>query len=716
MNYLKIAIPALLLVLAASPVLAADATADPMIAELKGETEAQKRSPQELEAAYAKAIELLAPDVANEDPAKRYAAMKAIDTIAIRTGRAGAEAERLACCKAMGAALGPKTSVLARVWLIRQIQLVGKAECVPVLVSLLDDKEEVIRESARRALQYLRVPEATAALAAALEKATTPEWRVAMLNALADRRDASTVPAFVKAIADKNEAVVLAGLAGLGKIRGAEAAKALAAAKATVPATLKARRIDACLQCAEQMLKDGQKDAAAAIYTEIYVPTESEAIRMAALRGIIASKGEKAMPLVAEILGGQDEKLKGMALSFVAEVPGPEATKSMISLLPKLPPAGQAALLGELGRRGELAKPAVLEAAKSKDDAVRTAALKALGDVGTGAEVPLLAQAAATGQGPEADAARNSLAALNAKDANSAMLAELGKGDAKVKTELVRALAARKAVEAAPALIKAAADADPALKSEAIKGLDAVGDEKALPVLIGVVGKTQNAEDAQAAEKAILSISARTTNKDACLQPLLGSLAGAQMPTRGVLLRALGKVGGEKALTAVRAALKDADAKVKEAAIRSLADWPDDASGTDLLAVAKTDEKQTNQVLALRGYIRLAGVPADKPAAAKFKMCQEALAVCKRPDEKKLVLGVLADVNTPEAFKLVVPMLSEDPLKNEAAVAATKIAKSLGNNLPEETKEAMDKVLTITKDRRVQKDAEDVIKKIKPKK
>ncbi|MCX5676138.1 MAG: HEAT repeat domain-containing protein [Planctomycetota bacterium] len=659
-----------------------------------------------------KDLDTLVPDAAGDDIQKRANAQKAIEVLAMNAARPGAEAERAAASKALAAKLGAATPQLARVWLLRQLQLIGRAEAVPAVAALLDDKDPLIRESARRALQWNPAPEAAATLRAALDKAADPAWRVAMINALAGRNDAASAPAIVKALGDKDESVVAAALAGLGNLGGADAAKALAAARTTVPAKLRAAATDAYLKCGDLLVKEGKKDEAAAIFQAVFVPAEPEATRLAALRGLVAANGEKAIPLVAEVLAGKEESMKAVALSFIQDIPGPGATAAMVGLLAKLSPSSQAALLTQLGVRGDAtAKAAVVEATRNADAGVRAAALGALGYLGGAAEVPLLGQAAA-GSGPDADAARAALVQMRGPEAAQAMIAAAAKGDPKVRAAVIAALASRKAVEAAPVLATAAADADATVRSEALKALEAVGDEKTLPALIAVLTKAQATEDQQGAERAILAICSRASNKDACLRPVLAALGGAKMPARGTLLRALGRLGGTGAVGPVRAALNDPDAAVKDAAVRALADWPDATVAADLLAIAKTETKQTLQVIALRGYLRLAGLP-DCPAAEKVKMCQEALAVAKRPDEKKLILGVLGDVNTAEAFLMTVPMLQEQPVREEAAQASTKIAKALGNKLPPETKAAMETVISFTKNKNARKDAEDILKKVK---
>jgi HEAT repeat protein len=657
-------------------------------------------------------LDTLVPDSASDDLQKRANAQKAIEVLALNAARPGAEAERAAASKALAAKLGPATPQMARVWLLRQLQLIGRAEAVPAVSALLDDKDPLIRESARRALEWNPAPQAAAPLRAALAKAAEPAWRVAMINALAGRNDAGSVPAIIQALGDKDESVVAAAMAALGNLGGADAAKALAAARTTVPTKLRAAATNAYLKCGDLLAKEGKKDAAAAVFQAVFVPTEPEATRLAALRGLVAASGEKAIPLIAEVLAGKEESMKPVALAFFQDIPGPGATAAMVGLLPKLSPSSQAALLTQLGMRGDAAaKAAVVEATRNADADVRAAALGALRYLGGAAEVPLLGQAAA-GTGPDADAARAVLVQMRSPEAAQAMIAAAATGDPKVRAAVIAALASRKAVEAAPVLATAAADADATVRSEALKALEALGDEKVLPALLAVLTKAQATEDQQGSERALLAICSRAANKDACLRPVLAAVGGAKMPARGTLLRALGRLGGPGAIGPVRAALNDPDAAVKDAAVRALADWPDATAAADLLALAKKEANQTLQVIALRGYLRLAGLP-DRPAAEKVKMCHEALAVAKRPDEQKLILGVLGDVNTAEAFLMTVPMLQEAPVREEAAQASTKIAKALGNKLPPQTQAAMETVLSFTKNKNTRKDAEEVLKRVK---
>jgi len=682
-----------------------------LMREFKGEADPVKRSAEELADAYAKVLAALLPDMSADDIGKRGGAQGEWSRICLRAGRPGAEDDRAAACQAMVAKLGADTPTAARVWLIRQLQWIGKAESVAALVTLLDDKDELVRESARRAVQDDPAPAAGQALVAALGKAAAPAWRIAVINACAARKDPAAVPGIVRALSAGDEAVACAAADGLGKIGGAEAAAALAAAKARAQGKLQSHVLNSYLLCADQFVKADKKDAALPIYQACYAAGIPDRIRMAALRGLVMVKGEAAVPLLSVVIAGADAKMRAIALSFLTEMPGPGAAKAMAGMLPKLAPAAQADVLNELGNRGDAAtRNTVLEYTKAADEAVRIAALKALGGVGGAADVQALA-ATAAGQGQEREAARYALDHLRGQAVDQAMVTALDSAEAKVRPELLRAIAARRAPTAVTTLAKYAKDADDATRMEALKGIEAIGDEKVDDLLIDIVAKTEKGEDRGAAERALSAITSRSSAKDAIGDAVTQALAGAGGQAKAALLRCLGKVGGTKAIEPVRAGLKDADAAVQDAALRTLADWPDGAAAADLLAIAQNDAKQTNQVLALRGYVRLITV-GNRPVPEKVKMCQEAMAAAKRPDEKRLVLGPLSECRTLDAFKLAAPLLDQDGVKEEAAATTVRIARDLPGALPPEVKEAMTKVLEVSKNNNVRNDAQNVIKKI----
>ena len=87
----------------------------------------------------------------------------------------------------------------------------------------------------------------------------------------------------------------------------------------------------------------------------------------------------------------------------------PELRVQLADGLTTLPPTGQVALLQALGAsRDRAALPAIATAASSDNQAVKTAAVAALGGVGDRSTVPLLVQAIQNG-GDAAGTVRHSL-------------------------------------------------------------------------------------------------------------------------------------------------------------------------------------------------------------------------------------------------------------------------------------------------------------------
>lgn len=676
-----------------------------LIEEFRGESAARLRTPQQLEAAYAQVFNALLPDMKSGDAGRRGGALETWKSIGFRVARPGAEAERATFARMTATRLGPQPGLSqdARAELVELLERIGKAEVVPMLTRLLDGNELLLREAARRALQNNPSAEAGQTLRLALERGGADEWRVGLINALGYRAETASVAALARLLGAQaaapvaaapavplSTAVAEAAVAALGKIGGAEAVTTLQALKATAAPAIRAAVVDALLHAAENLLRGGQTREAETIYNELYAPAESRLVRIAALRGLVAARGQGATPLLAEVLTGDDLSLQTAAIRFAGEIPGVETTKAFASLLPRLASAAQATLLGELANRGDVAaRPAVLEAAKSASAEVRIAALRALSRVGDASDALLLARVSATGDKREAEAAHESLARLSAAGANAALLRALPAADSRLRLALIRGLAARRAMVAAPALLQvvggapaggapvgsAKGNADAAVRLEAVRALGVLGDERSAPALIGFLTRTTNDEAREAAVKSLGAIYGRQRNRDA--QPIVAALAKAGVPARVALLGVLRQIGTPQALDSVRGARRDADADVRDAAVRALADWPNDATLDDLIAIARgNNEKLTHQVLALRGYVRLAGA-GERAAGDRVQMLQTALQAATRPEEKKLVLGALGEVKSVEALSATQPFLADEALREEAAAAVVKIAGEL---------------------------------------
>ncbi|MBM4041900.1 MAG: hypothetical protein FJ290_25670, partial [Planctomycetes bacterium] len=387
---------------------------------------------------------------------------------------------------------------------------------------------------------------------------------------------------------------------------------------------------------------------------------------------------EYRVEIVASYLAGDDAAMQTMAVSFIRDVPGAQATKAFAAQLAKLAPAVQVLVIEALATRGDAAAtPAVVAAAGGQDEKVRVAALQALTSLGEAVTVPLLAKAAAGEAKPEADAARASLALLKGKGVDEAILAEMKKADAKGKAELIKTLAARRAEGAVPELLKAAEDESEDVRREAFTAIGKLATEKALPDLVALLVKGKDDAALKAAERAVLTVARDLKDETARSAALIAALPNATVPGKGAILRILGKFGGERPLAAVRAALADAEAAVQDAALRTLAEWPDAAPADDLARLVREAKSETHRILALRGYVRMLALPSQMPIGDVLRRYDDTMRLATKVEDKKTILAGMAELRHPAVLKALQPYLADAALKAEAEAAVKKVTEAM---------------------------------------
>jgi hypothetical protein len=219
----------------------------------------------------------------------------------------------------------------------------------------------------------------------------------------------------------------------------------------------------------------------------------------------------------------------------------------------------------------------------------------------------------------------------------------------------------------------------PELRSRAAAALRNVAVTADIPDLLGLLLALEDETARESLQDTVAAV-ARTNPR-----PLLrGDVAEAMLaeekdPKKRVdLLRVLGKTGDDTALVLVRRALADPDEAVADAAVRALADWPTGTARDDVTEVARTSLNLNHRVLAVRALVRMIGLePYRAPEGAASDLLN-VLALTPRPEEKKLVLGMLVRFPCVKALKTAESLLSDQSVAPEARLAADRIRRALG--------------------------------------
>jgi HEAT repeat protein len=593
----------------------------------------------------------------------------------------------------------------------RRLAAVGDARAVPVLAGLLPDAK--LSHIARHALEPIPGDVVDAALRNALAT-LQGDLRIGVIHSLGVRRDPKAVPALAPLLGDTDPRTVAAAALSLGRIATPEAARALAGLRAKPPATLQDAAADGSLALARRLIELDRAAEAAPVCVELQESRWPRHVRLGAFVALLAAEPAKAPARIIEAVAGKDAQMRAAAIAQIPTLQGKDVAAQFASELPKMPLDAQVLLIGALSALPDAAtglRPVATAAIGSASEAVRAAALRALGNVGDAGSVVFLCAVLVKGKtDTDRQTAAASLRAIQAQGADKAILACLTEKETPdaARAELVAILADRKAVAAVPELLKQATAQDNALRSAAWKALGHLAEPKDMLPLISALARLAGDDGRRDAERAVAQVARKSAHNPA--RPVLSALMDTSAtPTYISLLRVLGGIADGPSLEAVRASVKSGDPAQRDAAIRILADWPDDGPLPTLLHLFRTTDNPTHRVLALRGSVRLLGL-GSRPAAEALKTYADLAAAAERVEDRKLVLSGLATVPDPAAIKAIEPFLADPATAAEAELALAKVAQSLIGTAPSDARAVAERLQKDAKSPAVKKQAAQILR------
>jgi HEAT repeat protein len=585
----------------------------------------------------------------------------------------------------------PDATGACRDFACRQLTLIGTARCVPALANLLPDEQ--LSHLARDALQRIGDRAAGAALRNALGELEGP-LLVGVINSVGARGDAQALGALTRLARAPDRDVALAAIAAIGRLGTPAAGDVLVDLAGAPPDQETAPAVaDALLVCADDLRRKRAREQAARLYRSVMAGAGTQQRRMAAIRGIAETEGPAAAPMIADLLDRDDPAWRGFAAEVVRSVRHPGATRAFVRALDDLPAAQQAVLIAALGDRGDpAALPALLAALRQDDARVRRAALAAVGSVGDGSAVPELARLAVSPDDEEASLARASLRRLRSDDADAAIARNAAAAAPPERLELIAALGDRGASGHADVVLAAARDDDPGVRRASFTALEKIGRSQDLRALVHLLVSAGTEEDRRGTEAAVIATCLRMDDLDRRARPIVSAMRAADTNSRRSLLVVMSRIGGDRALEAARDALDDP--RLRDAAVAALAAWPDDAPAADLAELASSARGTEAGRVALRGYVRLAGLAEARPPEAAVAMYRRALDLSVDAGDRRLVLGGLAGVADLEALNLARASLDDAEVADEAALAVVAIAEAIGETHHDEAIAAVRAVMS----------------------
>lgn len=427
-----------------------------------------------------------------------------------------------------------------------------------------------------------------------------------------------------------------------------------------------------------------------------------------ALVGQITAVGARAdepddelVQMVLGLLEESDKDLRALGLDQVrTAAPGESATRRFAAQLAKTPAAAQPGLLSALADRGDAAAlPTVRENLEtSRDPAVRQAALLAVGKLGGVADLDLLLKSLVSEDAAERSAAQVALSQLRGEETPRALANRLDRGDLELRRALLDVLVNRRAHGACPQILPLAVDTQPALRRAAMQALAQLARGEHLSGMLQGVLTAVAGEEREAAEKAVMVACQRIDEAGERGRVLLAAFESQPLRDHPVLLPTLGRVGGEATLGIVEAAL--ANPAQRDAGLRAICNWPDASVAPRLIELLKSDQDPQRRSMTLLALVRVAPLPDGRADDERLELLRTVFGLCKRTEDKALVVKRARAVRTIETLRFVLPLVQQPGLAEPACETVVELAHH--RNLREPNKAefdgALDKVLAVSRD------------------
>ena len=415
---------------------------------------------------------------------------------------------------------------------------------------------------------------------------------------------------------------------------------------------------------------------------------------------------DELLDLITQWLSGSDADLRTLAFEQVrTDVPGAAATEKFAQLLPELPMEAQVGLLTALAeRRDPAARTAVLAVTQQSDQAsVRVAGLRALGELGTAEELPLLVAGLSAADVNERAAAFTSLTRLPGADALAALGREIQAPKVTAtRVTLIEIAAQRRAVDLVPILVGLSRDVDLDLRKAALAAVGQLGGPSNVPDLVPAIVQAEAGLPREWAEKAVLAIYVRHPElKEQPQHPLLHIFLGLSGDEQAALLPAVGRVGGTHARRVVDWYLKHPYPFVSDVGWRALCLWPDATVAADLLQAIERPGDAKRRNAAFKALVRVAGLANEALSEQqRLDWLKTAMRQATSDEERQLVLQRVSAVRHVESLRFALSALDQPNLVDQACQAIVELAhlRWLRDENKEEFLAALDRVQAISRD------------------
>ena len=610
----------------------------------------------------------------------------------------GEENARLVTANAYLKALDKVSDRETKAFIIRQLQLLGKDECVDTLASYLND--ESLSGPAARALSAIRTDNAKKVLVASLmRRSGTPKTQKDIIRAIADVQiaDAENVLKAMLGSSDENmQKEVLYALSRVGS--KASLSDLAAVAEKAGYKMEKTGANEAYIALIKRVLEQGDtKDAEKAANDLLKKSTKAgmTQTREAALQILLAAKPEAATKNLLSALKDTDKGYRNAALNFASGFADQNVYIEVMKHMLKAKPEVKVDILNWIGRESKCpskhdviknlelrfdlpARQVLLDQLKDKDFYVQQAAVWALLK-SNDKQVILLGQ--------------DALMAFNG-DIDQAVAKVIPSASDAGKVAGLELLAIRMADANLNTVLDQIKSGSPEVKKAAYTALKDVVSEKDFTLLCGMLETAEASAIAPLQDAIIAAISKQPAATQ--VSNVNRRMIQAGDSKRYLYYKVLSATGEKEALATIVEGLNKGNGAAKDAALDALLAWKGIEAADELFKVCQSASSDQVFDRALKRYVQLVSNPAFTRENRLLSL-RKVMEIARTSEQKALILRQIQRADTFLALMYASEFLdsSDAAVRSAAVYAVWNIARNHPEYKGDNVKAILKRVLTM---------------------
>ncbi|MFI4912258.1 MAG: ThuA domain-containing protein [Sedimentisphaeraceae bacterium JB056] len=556
----------------------------------------------------------------------------------------------------------------ARDYICRKLSVFGSDISVPALLNMLEDDE-----AADIALYALRQNDTEIVNQKLVEILPKLDYaQMGVINMLGKRKYAGAAEA-VSGIMNgsSDSSLIYASVNSLGEIGTEEALEKLVSFEGYVSDEMSNVYCNALIGCAENIEK-ANKLAAVNTYSMILASEAADNFKYAALKGMISCKNDPM--IVFDKLNSGEFAFYNM-LNLLRNGSGKKFTDAVLSRYAQFSDSKRIKVLKALSdSRNLFALDMIKNLAKEAPKPESIEAIRAMKQIYDKDCVLILISKIAQADVDIAEASRDTLYSLSGEEIDSEIISLLDSESGESLIELVRACGGRYINDATAKLIQFTFSDDRKVKREAFNALELAADTSYITQFTDMLLNTDSSSEKRYLERILINLVNKSDDKAAEVNGLEEQWVKTEdVKNKKHILNILGSVGLDSSVEVFEMALSGDDLDMQYAAIDALSKWPTDKPKEKLFEYAKKSPDKKKRILSLRGFIKLIGLPSDRPNDETAELYFKAMELAETVQEKRMIFSGLSSTKSPKAFLMVSEYIDDPQLKAEAEVAAVKL-------------------------------------------